>query len=107
MSNSFTKIRWTIPTLCLLLLLLYPLQAHAITLASTLDKPHKIYRIYQIRVHVLINGKPLTMVLDTGDDISTVTGHFVKELGLDKFPSSHILDKKEQVRDVMILSQLM
>jgi hypothetical protein len=98
--NLFTKIRWTTPTLCLLLLLVYPLQAHAITLASTLDKPHKIYRIYQIRVHVLINGKPLTMVVDTGDDISVVTGHFVKELGLDKLPSSHMLDKKEQMKDV-------
>jgi hypothetical protein len=100
MSNSFTKIRWTVPTLCLLLLLLYPVQVHAITMASTLDKPHKIYRIYQIRVHVLINGKPLTMVLDTGDDISAVTGHLVKELGLDKLPSSHILQKKEQMIDV-------
>ena|SRR5215831_10685708 len=92
-SNSF-------PILCLSLLLLYPLQAHAITLASMLDKPHKIYRIYQIRLHVLINDKPLTMVLDTGDDISTVTGHFVTYLGLDKLPSSHMLDKKEQMIDV-------
>jgi Aspartyl protease len=97
---SKAKIRWAVPTFCLLLLLLYPLQAHAMTLASILDKPHKIYRIYQIRLHVLINGKPLTMVLDTGDDISTVTGHFVKELGLDKLPSSHILDKKEQMINV-------
>jgi hypothetical protein len=98
--NLFTKIRWTMPTLCLLLLLVYPLQAHAITLASTLDKPHKVYRIYQTRVHVLINGKPLTMVLDTGDDISAVTGQYVKEMGLDKLPASHILDKKEQMIDV-------
>ena len=77
---------------------LYPLfictQAHAITLLSALDQPHKLYRMYHIILHVMINGKSLPMILDTGDDITVVTGHFVKDLQLDKLPSSKILDKK-------------
>src|SRR5215469_9301208 len=99
MSNSLTKIRWTMPTLCLLLLLLYPLQAHAITLASIPDNgtavepqilhhKEKLYMIYEINIHAKLNGKGVTMMLDTGSDFSVISGNDVSKFGLGKLPVS-------------------
>lgn len=64
---------------------------------TTLDKPKKMYKIYELFLHVKINGKSLKMQLDTGSDISQISGHYVHDLGLDKLKSSDILNSKEDM----------
>lgn len=42
---------------------------------------------YNIYVNVKINGKEVKMLLDTGCDISVISGSYVQSLGLDRLPS--------------------
>jgi len=68
--------------------LLLAQQAHAFEM-STEKVNH--YMTTGITVHAKVNGKELTMLLDTGSDFLSYLWCQLSKVGLDKLPSSHIL----------------
>jgi len=62
-----------------------------------LDHKEKLYMIYEIEIHTKLNGKDVTMILDTGSDFSVISGNDVSKLGLGELPVSKILYETEKM----------
>lgn len=60
-------------------------KAHALNMVCSMKQGSLVG--YNIYVNVKINGHPLKMLLDTGCDISVISGSYVQSLGLDRLPS--------------------